>query len=546
MTPAREGHGGATLRALVELRLLLLWRALRGRAGVPDLVARIFTVVMAIPAGVAFAVMAGWSSFGAVRTGHGLAATWTVTALYFGVWQAWTAMALTMNDREALDLRRYLVYPLRPGRVYAYGLTASVLGDPFAVFWSLILLGAFAGATLARPGPWAVLLALVNLTFAAATAAGTALLQELAARVMRGRRRVREVGIAAIYVGLAFLLAWGSSRGWGAVSQLLGVLKAVRWLALPASLADLAARPLYQGRPLAALPWLGALALSGAAMGWAAFRLALAEARSGSDGVPTRVGGSGAGAGWRLPGRLGPLLEKELKYLLRHPLSGVLALVVPGFAAFVGWRAARFTQAEASEVVTAVPLLGFALYAHLVTQVFWLNALGSDRGGTRLWFLAPVDPGDVLRAKNVGAVVMALVLFGASASALTATQGAPPAWAAVGAAVLFLSLAPWFLSAGNLVSTLNPRAMPRTVQRGGWIPPLSALLGMAILVVGGGIFSVPVLVGLWLDSPWAMVGGWAALGLAGAAVYRAALPRTGRLLARRREAVLDAVAGDDA
>ena len=45
------------------------------------------------------------------------------------------------------------------------------------------------------------------------------------------------------------------------------------------------------------------------------------------------------------------------------------------------------------EVVRALPLLAFAVYTHLATQVFWLNAFGWDRGGARLLFLAPLPLG---------------------------------------------------------------------------------------------------------------------------------------------------------
>ena len=42
-----------------------------------------------------------------------------------------------------------------------------------------------------------------------------------------------------------------------------------------------------------------------------------------------------------------------------------------------------------------------------------------------------------------------------------------------------------------------------------------------------------------------LIGLWAALGLAGAAGYLVLLPRTARLLERHREALLEAVAGDE-
>jgi ABC-2 type transport system permease protein len=528
--------------AFAELRARLLWRRLRGRGGIPELVARIALFTVALPAGAVLAALAGAGAFKAVQRGAGLRAEVAVAALLFGVWQTWTAVSLSLSEREAVDLRRFLAYPIPPGRVFAYGLAASVVGDPFALVWCLMLSGAFTGAALARPGAWLVLLAAAYALFVAGTVALVALLQELLARLLRGRR-VREVAIAAVYVATAFLLVF-MSGGPRPALQALRALADVRWLAFPPALAERAVTSLYAGRSAAALPWLALLALVSAAAAWAAYRLAVAAARSGGDEGP-RAAATGAG-GWRLPGRLGPLLEKEGKYLLRHPIASVLVLVVPAFAGFVGWKVSPRIPEEAGEVVRVLPLLGFALYAHLATQPFWLNAFGWERGGGRAWFLAPVSPADVLAAKNAAAYAFSFALFAASAGAGVAAAGAPPAWALLGAFALHAGVAPWFLAAGNVVSILNPRPAPHTVQRGGHLSPVSALAGMAIFTGGAALFAVPALLAIRLDEPWLLPSAWGALGLAGLGVYRAALPRAGRLLGARREPLLEAVCGDDA
>ena len=224
----------------------------------------------------------------------------------------------------------------------------------------------------------------------------------------------------------------------------------------------------------------------------------------------------------------------------------MLALVVPTFAAFVGWKLVPRIPEEAGEVVRALPLLGFALYAHLATQPLWLNAFGWERGGGRAWFLAPVAPRDVLVAKNLAAYAFSLALFAASAGAGIALGGAPPSWALLGGLALHAGIAPWFLAAGNVVSIVNPRPAPYTIQRGGHLSPVSAFAGMAIFSGGGALFALPVLAAIRLDEPWLLPGGWAALGLAGLGVYRATLPRLAALLHARREPLLAAVCGDDA
>lgn len=530
------------LRTLAELRLRLLWRRLRGRGGIPELVARIAVIAVAVPSGLLLAVLVGVGTYQAARGGLGPRAALPVAAVFFGVWQAWTALSLSLSEHDQLDLRRFLVYPLAPSRVYGYGLCASVLGDPFAIFWCLLLAGGFAGAALARPGAWVVLLALVNVAFVVATVATVALLQALLARLLRGRR-VRALVVAAVYLGAAALVAWSSADAGPGLFRTLRSLGAVRWIAFPAALAAESVRALYAGRTAPALAWLAGLMVAAAAAVWCAYRLSLADALSGQEGAPSR--GAVAGRGWRLPGRLGPLLEKEAKYLLRHPLTSVLALVLPALAGLVGWNLAPRLPADGGEVVRGLPLLALALYAHLATQVFWLNAFGWDRGGARLWFLAPVALEDVVRAKNVAIYALSAALLVVSGAALVAVGGAVPAQAVVAAAALHLGIAPFFLAAGTVVSILAPRAASHTVARGGRVSPVSGLAGMAIVSAGASVFAIPALIAIRQDEPWLLGPAWLALGAVGAMVYRALLPRIARLLAGRREALLDAVAGDE-
>jgi ABC-2 type transport system permease protein len=506
---------------------------------VPELVGRIALWVVILPVGLVFGALAGLGAFHVVRVRAGLQAEIGTAALFFGIWQTWTVVGLSLADRDLLDLRRFLVYPIPTGRVYAYGLAASVVGDPFALFWSLILLGAFVGAGVARPGAWLVLLALVFLAFAAGVVTLLALLQEGLARALRSRL-ARSVAVAGVYVGIGLALTWASRAGLARVSALARSAAGLRWIVFPPALATRAARELYAGEAARALPWLFALGACATLAGWVAFRLALAGARGG--GEATARGGGVGQAGWRLPGRLAPLLEKELKYLLRHPLVGVLILVLPGVAGVVGLIPVRKLSGDLER---GFMLVGFALYVHLATQAFWLNALGWDRGGVRTWFLAPVPLADVLLAKNRAMFLLGAALFAVSAAAMVAAGGAPAPWALAAAVALHLGIAPWYLTAGNFVSILNPRTGIHSVQRGGRLPPASALAGMAIVSAGAALFGGPVLLAVRLEAPWAMAVAWVALGLVGVAVHRATLPPLARLLYRRREAVLAAVAGDE-
>jgi ABC-2 type transport system permease protein len=537
------------LAAFAELRFRLTWRRLLGRRGIGELVAKAIGYLLLVPVSLLLAVGIAAGMYRAARgTGAGLQVDLTVTAYFLGIWQAWTAASLAMQEQEALDLRRYLVYPLRPGMLWLHGQAAGLLGDPLAVFWCVVLTGALAGAALGRFGGWLLLLALVLLLFAAATLTWLALLQELAARVLR-RARLKSVLFAGLYVALALagalLAGLGKSRP--SLHDTLAVLQWLQWLGWPGALAAAAARRLFHGELGAALPWLAGLALATVAAGWTAFRLALDEARDGGGGGTARVGsGLGTLAGRLWGGSTGALLERELTFLSRHPLSLVLGIILPAVAGLIAWKLRPYIPAEAGEVVRALPVLGVAIYVHLATQTYWLNGFGWERGGARLYFLAPVALESVLLAKNLAVAALALAIHLASVLAMVLAGGWPPAWALVGTLVLHLGAAPWFLALGNAVAISNPRVAPLGLQRSGSLPALSALAGMVIFSGVTGLFALPVLLALKLDVAWLLPPAWLLLGALGGWLWWRTLPVAGRLLSTRRESLLAAVTGDDA
>jgi hypothetical protein len=74
------------MAAFAELRFRLAWRRLRGRGGVPDLVARLISFLVVVPAGLVLAGLVGVGTYRAAKAGQGLLATIPLNALFFGVW----------------------------------------------------------------------------------------------------------------------------------------------------------------------------------------------------------------------------------------------------------------------------------------------------------------------------------------------------------------------------------------------------------------------------------------------------------------------------
>lgn len=531
----------ARLADLVELRLRLGWRRLRGRGGAAEGAAQLALFALAVPVALVLAAAIGLGSWRAARA-TGFQASVALGAVLFGLWQTWTAVGVTVGERDALDLRRMLVYPVSPRRVYALGLVASLVGDPLSLTWLLLLGGVLAGAAVARPGAWLLLLALALALFAAATVALVALAQELLARLAR-RRLAREIALAAGLAGwLAFALS--GARGAGAVRTAFPTLARLRWILYPPALAHAAVTRLFAGAPARALPWLGLLALAAAATGWAAYRVALRSAREGGEAAlaPARRARPAASP---FPERLGPLFEKEVRQLARHPALRVFALALPALSALVGWKVPVRLPGALAPLSGALPLLFLAAYVHLGLQAFWVNPLAWERGGARAFYLAPVAPGAVLAAKNLALAAWATLVFLASETAYGLAAGFPEPWAVGGALALELGLAPVLYGLGNVVGVLWPRAAPAGAQRAGAVSPLAALAGMLIASGAVALFALPVLAALAADRLWLVPAGWAGLAAAAFLAWRATLPAAGRLLAARREAVLAAVTGDE-
>jgi ABC-2 type transport system permease protein len=540
---------GPGLSALIELRLRLFWRRLVGRGGVAETVGTAVGFAMVIPASLGFAAIAAYGCYRGARGGvTGFHASMALAL--FALWQLWTVLALTVDEGGTFDLRRLLPFPIRPSTVYFYGLLTGFAGDPIA--WAMIIpIGAaWVGAAVGRPGVWVIGLGLAFIAFVAATIGFIALLAELLARLSHSRRG-RELAMAAlvllIMVGLVAGSLLGDSRGLAsALRRSLPVVQTVRWAALPPTLAAEASRQFFRGHLLSGMGWTLLLAGAGTLFGWLAYRLALSSALSGGASSAAEPGEKGEG--WRLPGltdRFAALLEKEVKYLLRHPLARLSLVLLPAVAAFVAWKLAAFVPEEAGEVVRALPLFGISLYTHLVHQPFWLNGFGWERGGCRLYFTAPVSPRSVLLAKNLALLGFSFGVYLFSLAIYTLVGGMAPAWALLAAPVLHLALAPMLYGVGNLLSVLHPKSVPFGLQRGGRVPALSGLAAMLSVSATGALFGLPVLVAIHLEEPWALLGAWTAIGLAAALVYWRALAAEGRLLAGRKEQLMAVIAGDD-
>ena len=495
------------LAAFAELRFRLTWRRLLGRRGIGELVAKVIGYLLLLPIGLVVSIGIGAGMYRAAPPAATLARSWTCR---------WTCRSRRCSSGSGRPGPRprwpcrtrsrstcAATWSTRCGRARS-GSTGRWPGC-WATRWRSSGACCWAGRSSARrwagsaPGSccWRSLLVL----FAAATLAWLALIQELGARVLR-RARLKSLLFAGVYVALAVaVVAAGRARSppagparlaRGAEVAAVDRLARARWR--PA-----AARRLFRGD----VARVAAVARgAGGCHGGDRLGGLPAGARRGARGRGRRHGAGGRGA--RRGGRAalagaarGALLEREVTFLTRHPLPLVLGIILPAVAGLIAWKARPYLPAEAGEVVRALPVLGVALYVHLATQTFWLNGFGWERGGARLYFLAPVPPGAGAAGQEPG---------GRRAGArhragLGAGDGAgrrPAAGLGAGRHAWRSTSAPRPGSSCSAtpVAIWNPRVAPLTLQRSGSLPALSALAGMVIFSGVTGLFALPVLLAL--------------------------------------------------
>ena len=317
---------------------------LRGRGGVAELVAQIVLFAVAIPAGLVFAAARRRSrAFHAARAGHGLRPTVGGDgALLRRVADVDRGGALALRARGARPpaLPR-LPNPVRP-RSSRYGLVASVVGDPFAVFWCLLLAGAFVGAALARPGAWVLLPRASRTCVFVRRHRGARRAPAGAARAARARpARPRARDRARVYVGTRARRV-GAGRRAARASRCCGCSRTLRWVAYPAALADGRGAPaVRRARSPPRCPGSPrSLARRGRrGLGRVPPRARGARSRAAERALARRGDGRGRAGGSRAGSAR--CSRRRAKYLLRHPLSAVLALVLPALAGVVGGGSRR-------------------------------------------------------------------------------------------------------------------------------------------------------------------------------------------------------------
>jgi ABC-2 type transport system permease protein len=529
------------LTALVLLRFRLDVRAVLGARS------RIAGLLVALPALGLFSLAATFLAATLARLLERSSPALTLPSLsaiaaLLGLSWAFSPMLAGVQATETHDLGKLLHYPVPLPTLVGSSLLAN-LAQPI-VLAQLPPMAALA-LGLAGPGPrWALAFLGLLLSLGLALAAGQATALVLHA-LSRHRRWSDRALFAGIVVGLVLSLLPLLYLSGGAASQRLAarLLHHDVFAAVPFAWGARAAVHAARGEWLGFAAW-GLLAFGAIA---AAVGLSIAIARRLYRGE-LDLGRAGDDAKRRarivLPGRVGALVEKDLRVTWRDPrLKAVVfgGLVGPILVAVALW------QGAGSRLAPGV-VLGLGSFAGL--GVLGANAFALERQGLGMLFGFPVERFQLLLAKNLGSMALRVPGLLVVAFATILTVGPvflPPV------VTLILLTQVVATAVDNYVSILAPLPVPRAgADPSAAISGVRGLGGAAVAIgalAASLAVSLPFAFLVWLphllDARWL----WLAtlpLALAGAAgTYFMLTSFAARLVLRREPELVARAAGSE-
>jgi ABC-2 type transport system permease protein len=376
--------------------------------------------------------------------------------LAFVFWQA-IPMALATTGLS-LDLKRLLVYPIAPSRLFGIEVLLRVSTGPELL---IVLSGVAVGLARSALTPvWAPLGLLPFVAFNFLLSAG---LRDLFTRLLakRGVRELVVLGIVMISVLPQLVINLLPPDTWKTYySRYEPLMKSIPW---PWQLtAELCSGVSFWKAGLLLAAWTAAAGW----FGFAQFQRGLLwdadEARAKDRGLAR--GGSASRLEWlyRLPGRLlpdplGGLVEKEFRCLTRAPRFRLVFFMGFTFGILL-WVPVAFGPHQVPGGFSRNLLVWISLYAALLLgEVLFWNIFGFDRTAAQAYFVMPVTMATVLAAKNIAAAFFLLLEITIVTVVILALrlqislQSIPECYAVTVVICLFM------LAFGNIASTYYPR-----------------------------------------------------------------------------------------
>jgi ABC-2 type transport system permease protein len=466
------------------------------------------------------------------------------------VWVAWPLMSAGVDDHS--ELGRYAPFPISPFRLLIASTVASLF-EPRAFVFYAPLTGAALGFASVHPVRVKWFAVTLYVLFALLNAAWSRVGLHLVLNVLRAKHSAQLIGggFVVFLTAASFIppidTSWlTTAMGEGGVDKLDMSIIIDATIALgrvpPGFFGDALLQLTYGYRRTALANGVGMAFFTLLGLGLA-YALLLRFHRNVGRGGPSVKESGDSDPFARTRTRYTTLRVREALDLWRNPRARLLAAVPFVLAILLKLTSGRaLFEYLLGASADAWLMGGLCIYGAVVmASTFSQNTFAYDGHGLAMLIAAPVELGDVLRAKNavqgLAAGGMALlvgvfyrVYFGRG-SALDFLC----AMAAVGAVI------PVLLAAGNFLSLYFPVKFHASLKRRDKLPLTASMLGIGAASVGCAPF-VWALRFAGMDGPDGRTLGVITLCAAvNAVLYRALLPLALRLLDQRRELVLRAV-----
>jgi ABC-2 type transport system permease protein len=467
----------------------------------------------------------------------------------FSVWVTWPLLSAGVDDHS--ELSRYAAFPISPYRLLIASTVASLFEPRALVFYAPLTGAALGYASVnALRAPW--LAVVLYVLFALLCAAWSRVALYAVINVLREKHSAEIMGgglalflLAASFippVDTSWLTAVGEA-GVGGLDMSLIINAAVALGRVPPGFFGDALGQLAWGRLRVALLEAGGLAFFTAVGMGVAYALLLRFHRQAGRAGPQRKESGDTDPFARTRTRFSTLVMREALDLWRNPRARLLVAVPFILAILLKLLSGRDLFVYMLGASADAWLMGgLCIYgAVVIASTFSQNTFAYDGQGFAIFLAAPLDLGDVLKAKNrvqgaaaLGMAVLVAVFYRVYFGFGTAVDLV----CALGAVV---AVVPVLLAAGNFLSLYFPVKFHASLKRRDKVPLTASMLGIVAASAG----CMPFGWALRLAGPggptWqtaAMIVLCAGLNVA---LYRAVLPLALRVLEARREVVLHAV-----
>ena len=561
----------AQFAAIAWLRWRILCNSFRRKGGAGEMVGTVLLSALFLGMVFAFVVGAGAAAYFFVAKGH---LTW-ISGLLWGIFVLCQLLNIQMGQpATTFDPTQLIRFPLKVDTYVEIRLFFGML-TPANIAGTLTSLAVAVGIGMAAPGLW--LYALIAMAVFAAT--NVLFSRMIFAWVDRwlSTRRAREVFTGFIFAA-SLGIQWAnftfnpaynhhhnahaytpSQQHVAWVSHLYQ--RAHPWLAaLPPELASSslvkakqAAIAGFAGYTLAVVLY-GAFFLlvfalrmrtefhgenlSDAASGMAqkptkAVRVSSAAVASAAAVAPAAVNEFEVASGARVWAVIETILGKEILYVRRN--TGILyGLVMPIFLVLI--FASKFASRSGSSSMWVFPAA--VAYTLLAICPLSYNSLGLEATGAQLYFMAPVRMRDILLAKNLLGVVMAMFEVTLIFVIISYMAGLPSLQTALAAVFWAVGTLAVNMVFGNQRSIKAPKRIDsqRMVRR--QASQASALIAMVVMMVSSAVAAGIFGLCSWLHQLWALVPIFAIFAAVGMGFYLQSLKSVDQYALDHREELL--------